>query len=107
MSENRRQVLEMLSAGKITAEEAERLIAALEKEPQSTSSSGEGEARAKARPKFMRVIVEDDKEEIDGKSTKVNIRIPLQLLRAGVKLASIIPTSAKRKIQIAMGKHAI
>jgi len=31
MSENRRQVLEMLSAGKITAEEAERLIAALEK----------------------------------------------------------------------------
>jgi hypothetical protein len=29
------------------------------------------------------------------------------LLRAGVKLASIIPTSVQGKVQIAMGKHAI
>ena len=33
MNENRRQILEMLSAGKITADEAERLISAVEKEP--------------------------------------------------------------------------
>ena len=32
MNENRRQILEMLSAGKITADEAERLIAAIETE---------------------------------------------------------------------------
>ena len=30
MNEHRRQILEMLAAGKITADEAERLIAALE-----------------------------------------------------------------------------
>ena len=30
MNENRRQILEMLAAGKITADEAERLLAALE-----------------------------------------------------------------------------
>ncbi len=29
MNENRRQILEMLAAGKITADEAERLIAAM------------------------------------------------------------------------------
>jgi len=33
MSENRRQILEMLSQGKITATEAEGLISALEREP--------------------------------------------------------------------------
>jgi len=33
MNENRRQILEMLAAGKITADEAERLIAALESGP--------------------------------------------------------------------------
>ena len=33
MNENRRQILEMLAAGKITAEEAERLLAALDPEP--------------------------------------------------------------------------
>ncbi len=37
MNENRRQILEMLAAGKITAGEAERLLAALE--PETTSSS--------------------------------------------------------------------
>ncbi len=30
MNENRRQILEMLAAGKITADEAEQLLAALE-----------------------------------------------------------------------------
>ncbi len=30
MNENRRQILEMLAAGKITADEAERLLAALD-----------------------------------------------------------------------------
>ena len=30
MNENRRQILEMLAAGKITADEADRLLAALE-----------------------------------------------------------------------------
>ena len=36
MNENRRQILEMLAAGKITADEAERLIAALESGPATT-----------------------------------------------------------------------
>jgi len=33
MNENRRQILEMLAAGKITADEAERLLAALDPVP--------------------------------------------------------------------------
>ncbi len=43
MNENRRQILEMLAAGKITADEAERLIAALEGPPAAGNGSG-GEA---------------------------------------------------------------
>ncbi len=39
MNENRRQILEMLAAGKITADEAERLLAALE--PDSTAAAGD------------------------------------------------------------------
>ena len=33
MSENRRQILDMLAQGKINADEAERLLKALEREP--------------------------------------------------------------------------
>jgi hypothetical protein len=37
MNENRRQILEMLAAGKITADEAERLLSAIESGPRGTS----------------------------------------------------------------------
>ena len=39
MNENRRQILEMLAGGKITADEAERLLAALD--PGPTAVAGE------------------------------------------------------------------
>ena len=40
MNENRRQILEMLAAGKITADEAERLLAALDPTPATVEFSG-------------------------------------------------------------------
>jgi hypothetical protein len=94
MNENRRQVLEMLATGKITADEAERLIAALEKDQAPSSSIDASEPRPK--PKFMRVLVED----IKGESTKVNIRVPMQLLRAGVRLAALIPDQARNQLNV-------
>ena len=97
MNENRRQILEMLGAGKITADEAERLIAALEKE----ATPGNG----KPRPKYMHVLVEAEDED-DG-PTKVNIRIPMQLLRAGVKLTSLIPPQAREQVNLAMREQGM
>ena len=40
MNENRRKILEMLAAGQITADEAERLLAALEKGQTDSAASG-------------------------------------------------------------------
>jgi hypothetical protein len=94
MNENRRQVLEMLAAGKVTADEAERLIAALEKEQAPSPAMNGSEPRPK--PKFLRVLVED----IKGESTKVNIRVPMQLLRAGVRLAALIPDHARNQLNL-------
>jgi len=39
--------------------------------------------------------------------TKVNIRVPFQLLRAGVKLASLIPNGAKDQINEALRKNGV
>src|SRR5580704_10081496 len=87
MSEHRRQILEMLSVGKITADEAERLIAALEKD---APSGGAPVAANCPAPKYLRVMVEQEKDrDGDTLAKTVNIRVPLQLLRAGVRLASL------------------
>lgn len=98
MNENRRQILEMLAAGTITADEADRLIAALEK-PSTSSPGTAAEPSTKTRPKYLRVVVESDDPKFTGKSPdegpiKVNVRVPMQLLRAGVRLAGLIPTQA-------------
>ena len=116
MNENRRQVLEMLAAGKITADEAERLIAAIEPEPTTAGeyvgaaggSNGQKSAAAKTRAKYLRVLVEADEEMTGMKGpTTVNVRVPMQLLRAGVRLASLIPAQAHGQLDEALSRHGV
>ena len=103
MSENRRQILEMLSQGKVTAAEAEGLISALEREPSAAGSSGE--TRRNDPLKYLRIVV-DAQDDADG-PVKVNVRVPIQLLRAGVKLTSIIPPRARSEVNEALRKEGI
>ena len=98
MNENRRQILEMLSTGKITADEAERLIGALEMQKDSPPEG------PKAKPKYIRVVVDDNGK---GTGTKANIRVPMQLLRSGVKLAALIPLQAREHVNSALHEHGV
>ncbi|HVC48426.1 MAG TPA: hypothetical protein VND90_14385 [Terracidiphilus sp.] len=108
MSENRRQILEMLAAGKLTAEEAERLLAAMEPAAGGTEGSGGRGEVSKAKPKYLRVLVEADEQMTGLKGgTTVNVRVPMQLLRAGVRLASLIPAQAHGQLDEAFLRHGI
>ena len=100
MNDNRRQILDMLASGKITAEEAERLIAALERNGAGATALSESD-----KIKYLRVLV-DTKDPIDG-PTKVNVRVPMQLLRAGVRLTGVIPASAREEVNNALRKEGI
>jgi hypothetical protein len=117
MNENRRQILEMLAAGKITADEAEQLIAALEPNTAASGSEFTGriggsngwpnsdkDAPVKTRLKYLRVLVEST--EKNGPTT-VNVRVPMQLLRAGVRLASLIPQQAHDELDATLSKHGV
>ena|ERR1039458_9454885 len=103
MSENRRRILQMLADGKISIDEAERLLAATEKAPAAVDES----ARRGARPKYMHVVVDTDEGRAGDKPTKVNIRVPMQLLRAGVRLSSLIPEPARDKVNQAMREQGV
>ena len=104
MNEQRRQILQMLAEGKITADEAERLIDAVERE-QPESPPG-ATPRPKSRPKYLRVLVEDNSGGGEGPG-RVNIRVPLQLLRAGVRLTSLIPPQALTKLNAELDKSGV
>jgi len=107
MSENRRQILQMLSEGKITADEAEKLIAALEKGAPSASAEPLKGDVLKPRSKYLRVLVEAADHRSPNGTTKVNIRVPMQLLRAGVRLSALIPPQARDKANAAMKEQGI
>lgn len=92
MNEDKRKILEMLSQGKITVEDAEKLLAAVEA-PAETPAASEGGKRAW---KYLRVQVEPGpgSESKD----KVNIRVPFKLIRAGLKFAAFIPREYQGKV---------
>ena len=97
MSENRKQILAMLAEGRINADEAERLLAALD-----GSAPPAAKALAAGAPKYLRVLMEADDKHGGEVRSKINIRVPLQLLRAGVKLASLLPPEAREQMNAAL-----
>ena len=103
MDPDRRSILQMLADGKVTADEAERLIAAMEQNgsrPQAQTAGRTGS------PKYLRVLV-DTEEPGQGGPTKVNIRVPMALLRAGVRLTSLMPPQAREHINAEMAKNGV
>ncbi len=117
MNEHRRQILDMLAAGKINADEAEHLLAAIEpdssvKVGEFSGSVGGGNgskaASVKTRAKYLRVLVEADESMTGMKgSTTVNVRVPMQLLRAGVRLASLIPAQAHEQLDDMLSRKGV
>lgn len=101
MSNNERsRILNLLHDGAITPEEAEKLLDALE--------SGAGEAPAPEpvalkdtrgrKPKKLRILV-DNTEKDNGKA-KVNISIPVSLIRSlGPIALSTIPKETKKELE--------
>ena len=95
MREERTRILNMVKQGKITVEEAEELLAALESKGGASELTALSSDFAK-KLKYFRVIVEPEKG--DGKKERVNIKIPIAIIRAGAKMTSLLPEDAREKI---------
>ena len=95
----------MLAEGKITLAEAEQLIDALEPaQPETPSIAVSG---PKPRPKYVRMVASWAGTSDDDGPGRINIRVPLQLLRAGVQLTSLIPPQALAKANAELSKRDV
>jgi hypothetical protein len=108
MSEERDRILDLLAAGKITAEEAGRLLDAVDQraaQAGATSATSATSAAPKSGsgglPKFIYVKV------LSTKGDNVNVKIPLALVRAGLKLTSLIPPQAMEQIDKSMAEKGM
>ena len=59
----------------------------------------------KKRAKYLRVLVED--RSSGERPTTVNVRVPMMLLRAGVRLSGLIPVQARDQMNEALRKQGI
>jgi len=106
MNNDRRSVLQMLAEGKISADEAERLLSALDRTDAPPASAPRQLAGHNGQSKYLRVVVDTD-EPGEGGPTKVNIRVPMALLRAGVRLTSLIPPAARDQVNAELSKNGV
>jgi len=100
MAENKKRILEMVAENKITVDEAIKLLELVDK-PDTSS------APTKA-PKYLRVVINPGtggRGEADVE--RVNVRVPLALIRAGVKLTSLVPTDVADKVDCALREKGI
>ena len=96
MSEETRKVLEMLSNGKVSVQEAEQLL-------QAVTSPAQGADEKNGEPRYFRIVVNKPAQE-GKKAEAVNIRVPITVVRGGLRLGSLFPGMlSKKKIQLANG----
>ena len=96
MSEERRKILDMLSEGKINAEEAEKLLDAVEPEAAGVSVHPDGNGL----PKYLYIRV--DPKEGARDADQVKVTVPLALVKAGMNFASLLPRDARKDVEEAM-----
>jgi len=116
MSEDRMRILTMLAEGKISAQEAETLLDALAGRAGADTDAGAGAGGGPslgsaikgdptplvaALPKYLYVKV----NAVNGDN--VDVKVPLALVRSGLKLTSLIPPTAMDQINDSMSEHGI
>ena len=92
MSDNQKRILQMLAEGKISVEEATRLLSLVSTENCSTAHQTSSSSGSKHSLKYLYVYVEPKEGyQKEAEHGRVNIRIPIGLIRAGMKLKALIP----------------
>ncbi len=108
MAESQKRILEMLAEKKITVDEAERLLALVGTDEGTKDRSFGSAPDRKKSGKYLRVLIQPGLEGERGHNAeRVNVRVPMNLIRAGIKLTSLIPPEAANKVNEAMKEKGI
>ena len=101
MSENQKKILQMLAEGKISVDEALRLLSLTGTDRDNRNDSNN--TASKSTPRYLHVVVEPKPGAApEHRHGRVNVRVPFGLIRAGMKLATLIPPEAADKVNDAM-----
>lgn len=108
MTENKKKILEMLAQNKISADEAYRLLDVIEGGESGRENTDKAETTSREKARYLRVtVLPDSQNEQSANVDRVNVRVPMSLIRAGIKLTSLIPPEARDKVNGALREKGI
>lgn len=99
MSEETIRILNMVAEGKVSASEGEKLLDALKNDGKSGSLAEGGSPKKIPRFMYVKVLSEN--------GDNVDVKVPVGLIRAGMKLTSLIPPQAVEQINKQMSEKGI
>ena len=98
MGDETRRVLDLVAQGKITVDEAHQLLAAIGAPEPALDGAAAATADGGDRPAPRWVRINVHKPGKEGKRDKdVNIRVPVSVIKGGMRLGAIIATFAGEK----------
>jgi hypothetical protein len=105
MNDDTRRVLDLLAQGKITVDEADQLLRAMAAPAPDAAASAADEA---ARPPLRWVRIAVHKQAKEGHKDKdVNIRVPISIVRSGMRLGALIPGLAGDQVAAKMRERGL
>src|SRR5947207_14275752 len=95
MSDDTRRILDLLAQGKITVDEAEQLLRAMSASGDAAQPAAAASNEPSAAPRYVRITVhktpKDKTAKDDCRDKDVNIRVPIAVVRSGMRLVALIP----------------
>ena len=119
MTASKKKILEMLAQGRISADDAYKLLSAVDEETGGKGTETNSEDTAprreytaetiaqKLKPKYLRVTVTPKEGADPEHADRVNVRVPMSLVRAGLKMSALIPPDALNKANDALRDKGI
>jgi hypothetical protein len=117
MSDDTRRILDLLAQGKISVDDAHRLIAAVTTSytPPPAASAATQSSRASQssgvnedapKPRYLKIAVHKPANDHRGEKD-VNIRVPIAIVRGGMRLGAIIPGFAGERLRARLREQAV
>jgi hypothetical protein len=100
-----RRVLELVAQGKITPTEAEELLNAMKDQFHDASTIPQDETGS-GTPRYLRIFVHKI-ARAGHREQDVNLRVPLSIVRGGLRLGAIIPGYARERMRATLRERGV
>src|SRR5262249_2250050 len=104
MSDMRRG-LELVAQGKITPTEAAELLNAMKDQTQDASTTAQ-DRNGSGAPRYLRIFVHK-MARAGQREQDVNVRVPLSIVRGGLRLGAIIPGYARERMRATLRERGV